>query len=139
MVARPRRLQASSLRCAISPSVGIWGAVALGLVLLWFTWDMPSPARAVTRRAAPGDLLLDPSGHLAARFGDASAASFCRATLPPYVPAAFIAIEDRRFYEHGPFDCRGIARGGVRHCAPPCRAGRLDPHPAGRQNTSSFG
>ncbi len=29
-------------------------------------------------------------------------------SLPPYVPAAFIAIEDRRFYEHGPFDCWGI-------------------------------
>ena len=31
-------------------------------------------------------------------------------TLPAYVPAAFIAIEDRRFYEHGGFDAIGIAR-----------------------------
>lgn len=30
--------------------------------------------------------------------------------LPPYVPAAFVAIEDRRFYEHTGFDAIGIAR-----------------------------
>ena len=32
------------------------------------------------------------------------------AKLPPHVPAAFIAIEDRRFYEHTGFDPIGIAR-----------------------------
>ena len=32
------------------------------------------------------------------------------AALPPYVPAAFVAIEDRRFYEHPGFDAMGIAR-----------------------------
>ncbi|HET6970662.1 MAG TPA: biosynthetic peptidoglycan transglycosylase, partial [Phenylobacterium sp.] len=30
--------------------------------------------------------------------------------LPAYVPAAVVAIEDRRFYEHTGFDPRGIAR-----------------------------
>ncbi len=30
--------------------------------------------------------------------------------LPPYVPAAFIAIEDRRFYSHDGFDPVGMAR-----------------------------
>ena len=32
------------------------------------------------------------------------------ARLPKHVPAAFVAIEDRRFYEHNGFDPRGIAR-----------------------------
>jgi penicillin-binding protein 1A len=32
------------------------------------------------------------------------------ASLPGYVPAAFIAIEDRRFYEHQGVDALGIAR-----------------------------
>ena len=32
------------------------------------------------------------------------------ARLPPHVPAAFVAIEDRRFYEHTGFDPMGIAR-----------------------------
>ena len=30
--------------------------------------------------------------------------------LPAYVPAAFVAIEDRRFYEHEGFDAMGMAR-----------------------------
>ena len=32
------------------------------------------------------------------------------ARLPAYVPAAFVAIEDRRFYEHGGVDPLGMAR-----------------------------
>src|SRR5215469_8879444 len=32
------------------------------------------------------------------------------ARLPKYVPAAFVAIEDKRFYEHQGFDLVGIAR-----------------------------
>jgi len=32
------------------------------------------------------------------------------ARLPPYVPAAFVAIEDRRFYSHAGFDAFGMAR-----------------------------
>jgi penicillin-binding protein 1A len=35
------------------------------------------------------------------------------ARLPSYVPAAFVAIEDRRFYEHTGFDPVGIARAVV--------------------------
>ncbi|MFI4964542.1 MAG: transglycosylase domain-containing protein [Caulobacterales bacterium] len=32
------------------------------------------------------------------------------ARMPAYVPAAFVSIEDRRFYEHGGFDPVGMAR-----------------------------
>ena len=32
------------------------------------------------------------------------------ARLPAYVPAAFVAIEDRRFYSHPGFDAMGMAR-----------------------------
>jgi penicillin-binding protein 1A len=35
------------------------------------------------------------------------------ARLPAHVPAAFVAIEDRRFWEHTGFDPRGIARAVV--------------------------
>jgi penicillin-binding protein 1A len=74
---------------------------------------MPNPATAVTTARRPAILLLDPAGHLVARFGDASGNVVLPAALPPYVPAAFIAIEDRRFYAHGPFDLQGILRAGV--------------------------
>ena len=34
-------------------------------------------------------------------------------TLPPHVWQAIVAIEDKRFFEHGPIDIRGIARAMV--------------------------
>jgi penicillin-binding protein 1A len=89
---------------------GIWGGVVLVLVSVWFTWDLPNPDTSVTTPRRPAILLLDPSGQLVARFGDASGQVVLPASLPPYVPAAFIAIEDRRFYQHGGFDGEGIFR-----------------------------
>jgi penicillin-binding protein 1A len=91
----------------------IWGAVTFAVLGLWFTWDLPDPARAVTAARRPAILLLDPSGQLVARFGDVSGRVVLPGQLPPYVPAAFIAIEDRRFFAHGPFDATGLARAAV--------------------------
>ncbi len=88
----------------------IWGGVALGLVGLWFTWDLPNPDSALTQPRRPAILLLDPSGAQVARFGDASGQVVTPAALPPYVAQAFIDIEDKRFYAHGAFDTEGMAR-----------------------------
>lgn len=88
----------------------IWGAVGLGLAALWFTWDLPNPAVAITQPRLPAIRLLDPEGALVARFGDASGRVVLPASLPPYVAEAFIAIEDRRFEKHGPFDAEGMLR-----------------------------
>jgi len=88
----------------------IWAAVVLAVATIWFTWDMPDPARAVTQARRPAIILLDPAGHLVARFGDVSGNVVLPGQLPAYVPAAFIAIEDRRFEEHGAFDAEGMLR-----------------------------
>ncbi len=110
---KPRRLQTALHVARYGVITIIWGAVTLGAVALWFTWDMPDPARAVTAARRPAILLLDPAGRLVARFGDASGRVVLPAQLPPYVPAAFIAIEDRRFYAHGAFDPEGMLRASV--------------------------
>lgn len=91
----------------------IWAAVALAVIALWFTWDLPNPARAVTQTRRPAIILQDPAGHLVARFGDVAGNVVLPGQLPSYVPAAFIAIEDRRFEHHGPFDAFGMLRAAV--------------------------
>jgi len=93
--------------------VAVWGAAALAVVAVWFTWDLPDPARAVTTARRPAIVLLDPSGRQVARFGDVAGRVVLPDELPAYVPAAFIAIEDRRFYSHGPFDAVGLLRAGI--------------------------
>ncbi len=108
--ALPRRLGRAWSVARVVIILAIWGGLAAGLVALWFTWDLPNPSVAITQTRRPAIKLLDPQGHLLARFGDASGNVVLPAALPPYVPAAFIAIEDRRFAQHGAFDSQGIFR-----------------------------
>ena len=106
----PRRLRRAWAVVRAFIMLGIWGAVGTGLGALWFTWNLPNPAIAITQARRPAIRLLDPAGQLVARFGDVSGRVVLPSELPPYVPAAFIAIEDRRFNQHGPFDSQGIFR-----------------------------
>jgi penicillin-binding protein 1A len=63
---------------------------------------------AVNRQ--PGMTFLDKDGELIAHRGPINGRRVTLPELPAYVPNAFLAAEDRRFYEHGPVDLRGIAR-----------------------------
>ena len=62
-------------------------------------------------------MLTDSGGRPIARRGDYKEAPVDLAELPSYVPAALIAIEDRRFYSHIGIDPRGIARALSRNIA----------------------
>ena len=75
---------------------------------------MPNPAHAVTAPRRPAIRLYDQSGHLVARFGDVAGRVVLPRELPAYVPGAFIAIEDRRFYQHGASTCKASA---APHCS----------------------
>jgi len=66
---------------------------------------------AITREAQI--TYVDRSGAVIGVRGGRFAPPVDLARLPPYVPAAFVSIEDRRFYEHSGFDPVGIARAVV--------------------------
>lgn len=57
---------------------------------------------------------VDRSGQVIGVRGGKFAPPVDVARLPAYVPGAFVAIEDKRFYEHEGFDPRGIARAIVK-------------------------
>ncbi len=61
-------------------------------------------------RRDPQVTYLDRSGALLGVRGGRYPPPVDIAKLPAYVPAAFVAIEDRRFYEHPGFDVAGMAR-----------------------------
>ncbi|AAK25239.1 multimodular transpeptidase-transglycosylase PbpC [Caulobacter vibrioides] len=104
----------------------VWGTLLVGFLLavlsvagggayVWFKYlkDTPAlPSRealfAVNR--APGIRFEDRNGQVIATRGPRYGQRITLGTVPNYVPMAFLAAEDRRFYQHGAIDVQGIAR-----------------------------
>lgn len=90
--------------------LAVWGGLAGGAALLWFAWDLPRPEAALDATRRPSLTLLDTSGRLYASYGDVVGDPLRLSDMPPWLPAAAVAVEDRRFWQHGAFDFIGIAR-----------------------------
>ena len=90
--------------------LGIWGVLAAGLVLMWFARDLPRPEVALDAARRPGLTLQDRAGRPFATFGDVVGDPLRLADMPRWLPAAAVAVEDRRFYHHFGLDPVGIAR-----------------------------
>lgn len=59
--------------------------------------------------------LLDQDGNLLATFYDQNRVNVKLEQVAPVMQQAVIAIEDSRFYEHGPMDAKGVLRAFVRN------------------------
>jgi len=97
-----------------------WAAVTclwlgLGIVLLAFSWamELPETQNLAVPNRAPTVTILANDGSVLARRGSGFAGAVNVDDLPPHVPHAFIAIEDRRFYSHAGIDPVGITRAMV--------------------------
>lgn len=90
--------------------LGIWGAIGVGGLVAYFAYSLPNfnelyiieRRSSISLRAADGSML--------ATFGDLYGEHRKLAELPPHLPAALIATEDRRFYSHYGIDPIGLAR-----------------------------
>ena len=74
------------------------------------TAGLPDISRLDEVRRQPTITYLDRSGAYMGVRGGQYAPPVDIDALPAYVPAAFVSIEDRRFYQHGGFDAMGMAR-----------------------------
>ena len=105
----------------------VLGLVAAGTggAYVWFKYlkdTPPLPSRealfAVNR--APGIRFEDRNGQVIANRGPRYGQRITLGAVPNYVPLAFLAAEDKRFYKHGAIDPYGIVRAAwINH-----RAGR---------------
>ena len=92
----------------------IGGGIATGAGWRWAFSDLPALPEdleafwSVRREAST--TLLDRDGNVLDVRGPLYASPVAIDTLPSHVVNAFIAIEDRRFYEHGGVDIQGSAR-----------------------------
>jgi penicillin-binding protein 1A len=90
-------------------------AVGGGAGYVWWKYLRDTP-KLPTREAlfavnrAPGIRFEDKNGQVIATRGPRYGQRITLGTVPNYVPLAFMAAEDKRFYKHGPIDLYGIAR-----------------------------
>jgi penicillin-binding protein 1A len=91
----------------------IWGSLTLGLLLLWFAHDLPRPEAALDASRRPSLTLQDRDGRVLATFGDVVGDPLRLSEMPAYLPAAAVAVEDRRFWGHYGIDVIGMLRATV--------------------------
>jgi penicillin-binding protein 1A len=90
--------------------VGLWVAIGGAGVVAWVGAHLPPIQSLEIPKRPPSIQIVDFQGHALARRGDLAGAPLPLKELPAYVPKAFIAIEDRRFYDHSGVDPFGIGR-----------------------------
>jgi penicillin-binding protein 1A len=118
--ASPRKRKRTGKRRVILRRTLYWGAVlalwaliaGIGVLAFIFIRLPPIQSLEIPKRP-PSVLILGDNGATLATRGDMGGAAVPIGDLPDYVPNAFIAIEDRRFYSHRGVDPLGITRAFV--------------------------
>lgn len=101
--------------------LGVWGLIFSVVFFAVFARGLPDTSSLDAIERVPSVTYLDRNGVLIAARGSEQTQPVNLASLPDYVPAAFIAVEDRRFYHHPGFDPIGMVRAIVANM----RAGRV--------------
>jgi len=119
--AQPRRRSGLGRLTYWGAVLGVWGLIFMVVFFAVFARGLPDTSSLDAIERIPGITYLDRNGVLIAARGSEQSPPVDLDTLPDYVPAAFIAVEDRRFYHHPGFDPIGMVRAMVANM----RAGRV--------------
>ena len=111
------RFKAIGLRRAVGIGLGLGVLLTTLFIGLW-VWRLafsdlpPIPDRAAlwSLNRPAGATFVDRNGVVIGQRGPRHGAPLTLQEMPAYLPKAFLAAEDRRFYQHGGVDLRGIAR-----------------------------
>src|ERR1700754_3556058 len=93
--------------------LGLWAVIAVVGVLVWVGAHLPAIQSLEIPKRPPTIQIVGFDGSVLASRGEMPGANVSLKDLPPYLPKAFIAIEDRRFYSHYGVDPVGILRAAV--------------------------
>jgi len=95
--------------------LGLWGAIGAGGLVVYYGAKLPPIDQISVPKRPPNVAILAENGELIANRGELGGAAVRLSELPPYLPKAFVAIEDRRFYSHWGVDPFGVARALTRN------------------------
>ena len=95
--------------------LGVWAVLGVAGVVAYYAAQLPPIDQLAIPKRPPNIAILAEDGTLLANRGDTGGPAIRLAELPPYLPKAFVAIEDRRFYTHLGIDPQGIARAVVKN------------------------
>jgi penicillin-binding protein 1A len=96
-----------------STVLGLWAVIAVIGGAVWIGAHLPPIQSLEIPKRPPSIQIVGLNGRVLAARGDGGGAVLSLKELPPYLPKAFIAIEDRRFYSHHGVDPLGIIRAAV--------------------------
>ena len=96
-----------------SAVLGLWAGIAVVGMLVWAGAHLPPIQSLEIPKRPPTIEIVGTDGSVLAQRGEMAGANVSLKDLPPYLPKAFIAIEDRRFYSHFGVDPYGILRAAV--------------------------
>ncbi len=102
-------------------TAAVWGLVAIGGLVAWFSLDLPDIEASLAAFRRPTVTVLAADGSVMATMGDLYDEAVALTDLPPMLPRAVIATEDRRFYDHFGIDLLGLLRATFANL----RAGRI--------------
>ena len=86
------------------------GLVGVGAYVMIIFLQMPSLDAILNETRPAAIMFLDKNGNEIRSSNRIMGTPVSVETLPPHVWQAIVAIEDKRFFEHGPIDIRGITR-----------------------------
>ena len=89
----------------------IWAMVSMIAVTLWLIWDIPNPENIITTaKRKPNIIILDNMNNEILKIGGVHGNAIDVRKLPINISQAFLATEDRRFYNHMGIDFIGLLR-----------------------------
>ncbi len=94
--------------------LSVWGLISTVALVVYYASQLPPIDQLAVPKRPPNIAILADDGSLIANRGDTGGPAIRLIDLPPYLPKAFVAIEDRRFYDHIGIDPLGVSRALMR-------------------------
>jgi penicillin-binding protein 1A len=93
-----------------SSVAAVWAVIGVAGLFIWVAMHLPPIHSLEIPKRPPAVQIVGLDGRLLATRGEMGGSAVSIREMPAYLPQAFIAIEDRRFYSHFGIDVTGLVR-----------------------------